>query len=248
MRVVFIGTLLFGIAMAPISVPAQTVSAKPPAGTASPKLAPVDEVFGRYGQSVLEIRNRISEVAFKSDPEIRTPAQIAAIDYAEDGAIAWAHKYPDDPWLAKALSRLVACYARAGAAGRAQAIDVLTALGSGFPRSYDEGVALLALWQAPPEVADQGIVSGRVVADATGAPVAGAIVMVAPNQESTDLGSTPFTTTGVDGSFSVADVPIAPAEYIVVEPPRGSSYAVYHGKVAAAGGTAQAGVIRLAVR
>jgi hypothetical protein len=37
------------------------------------------------------------------------------------------------------------------------------------------------------------------------------------------------------------------AEYIVVEPPRGTAYAAYHGMVSAAGGKVQAGVIRLAI-
>lgn len=247
MRTAVMYALLLGIAFGPIPAPAQTASAKPPAGTASSKPAPVDELFGRYGQSVLEIENRLGAIALKSDLQLRTPDEIGAIDYVEDATLAWGRRYPADPWLAKVLARLVTFYARAGAAGTPRAVAVMNALASGFPKSAQEDQALLALWgtlQTPL----QTVVTGQVVADSTGAPVAGAIVMVAPNHESSDLGSTPFGTTAVDGSFSVANVPLAAPEYILVEPPLGSAYVAYHGKFDPIAGKAVAGIIRLAVR
>ncbi len=113
---------------------------------------------------------------------------------------------------------------------------------------------LLEAWQATPVASwgagvavKQSVVTGSVVDASTGKPVPGAIVMVAPNHESSDIASMPFATTGSDGSFSIANVPFAQAEYIVVEPPRGSAYAAYHGTVSAAAGKIQAGVIRLAI-
>ncbi|HEY1655429.1 MAG TPA: hypothetical protein VGF86_09970, partial [Candidatus Tumulicola sp.] len=73
MRIAFIYALLIGIAAMPIPGPAQTASAKPPAGMASPKPAPVDELFGRFEQSVLEIENRLAAIALKNDLQLRTP-------------------------------------------------------------------------------------------------------------------------------------------------------------------------------
>ncbi len=221
---------------------------KPAAALNLKALAPVDEYFGQFDQSVLEVRNRMAALDLKSDAEMATSDGIAAIDHVEDAVIAWQHKYPADPWVAPVLSRLVASYARAGAAHSSRATAVLAALTEGYPKSIDADQAMLALWNAPAVPTGQEVVTGDVVAAATGAPIPGAIVLVAPNHESSDIASTPFATTRTDGSFSVANVPLAPSEYIVVEPPRGSAYAVYHGTVAETGGKAAAGVIRLAAR
>ncbi|HEY1655907.1 MAG TPA: hypothetical protein VGF86_12420, partial [Candidatus Tumulicola sp.] len=175
------------------------------------------------------------------------PDEIGAIDYVEDGTIAWARRYPADPWLAKALSRLVTFYARAGAGDTPRALAALTTLASNFPNSREEDLALLARWSTL-AVPMQTMVTGQVVSDSTGSPVSGAVVMVAPNHESSDLGSTPFATTANDGSFTVANVPLAAPEYILVEPPLGSAFAVYHGKFDPVAGKAVAGIIRLAFR
>lgn len=247
MRKLLLYAAFLAITASPIATLPQTASAKPPAGTASPKLAPVDELFGRYGESVLEIQNRIAAINVKDDVQLRMPACIGALDYVADGALAWHQHYPTDPWLAKVLARLVTFYARAGLSASRHAIDAFTALSTAFPSSHEEDQALLALWDSPP-VAGQGVVSGQVVAASTGAPVAGAIVMVAPGHESDDLGTTPFATTAGDGSFSVAGVPLEGAEYVLVEPPRGSAYAAYHGKFDPVDGKVVAGVIRLAAR
>lgn len=247
MRRLLLYAALFGIMASPIATLAQTASAKPPAGTASPKLAPVDEVFGRYGESVLEIQNRIAAIGIKDDVQMRMPACIGAIDYVADGALAWHRRYPNDPWLGKVLARLVTFYARAGLSASQHAIDAFTALASAFPDSQDEDQALLALWEAPPATT-QGVVSGQVVAASNGAPVSGAIVMVASGHESDDLGTTPFATTASDGTFAVSGVPLHGEEYVLVEPPRDSAFTAYHGKFDPVDGRVAAGVIRLAAR
>lgn len=247
MRKLLMYAAFFAITASPIATLAQTASAKPPAGTASPKLAPVDELFGRYGESVLEIQNRVAAIDVKDDVQMRLPSCVGAIDYVADGALAWHQRYPSDPWLAKVLARLVTFYARAGMSASQRAIDAFTALSQTFPNSREEDQALLALWESPP-VAAQGVVSGQVVAASNGAPVSGAIVMVASGHESDDLGTTPFATTASDGSFSVGNVPLSGAEYVFVEPPRGSSFAAYHGKYDPVDGKVVAGVIRLAAR
>ena len=50
------------------------------------------------------------------------------------------------------------------------------------------------------------------------------------------------------GAFKAGLVQLAHAEYIVVEPPRGSAYEPYHGLVDASGDPVAAGIIRLAAR
>lgn len=247
MRKLLLYAAFFAITASPIATLAQTASAKPPAGTASPKLAPVDELFGRYGESVLEIQNRIAAIGIKNDLQMRLPECVGAIDYIADGALAWHQRYPADPWLGKVLSRIVTFYARAGMSASRRAIDAYTALAATFPNSREEDQALLALWESPP-VTVRGVVSGQVVAASNGAPVANAIVMVATGHESDDLGTTPFATTASDGSFAVSGVPLEGSEYVLVEPPRGSAFAAYHGKFDPVGGKVAAGVIRLAAR
>jgi hypothetical protein len=244
---VFVVSAALALLMAPLAAlggtaPKQVASA----GTSLKGLAPADEYFGRFAQSVLEVRNRMAAIDLKTDAEMQTADEIGAIDHVEDAVIAWQKKYPADPWVSRVMSRLVASYARAGAAGSSQATEVLTSLTSAYPKSSDADRAILALWETPAAAATR--VTGEVVAAATGAPVPDAIVLVAPNHESSDLASTPFGTTGSDGMFAVANVPFAPAEYIVVEPPRGSAYAVYHGTIGGSAGKDAAGVIRLAAR
>src|SRR6185437_15256827 len=187
MRKLLLYAAFLAITASPIATLAQTASAKPPAGTASPKLAPVDELFGRYGESVLEIQNRIGAIGIKNDAQMRMPGCVGAIDYIADGALAWHKRYPADPWLAKVLSRLVTFYARAGMSASRHAIDAFTALAATFPNSREEDQALLALWESPPASSSQGVVSGQVVAASNGAPIANAIVMVAAGHESDDL-------------------------------------------------------------
>ncbi len=235
---------LFGIVSTPTLALAQA---------AAPRVAPVDEYFGQSSESVLEIRNRIATVESKDDADARAAAGVADIDQFEEAVMDWQRKYPDDPWIANALSRMVQCYARAGAATSERAVAVLTVLTKTYPKSMETDRAILAMWNAPAAengagvALKQSVVTGSVVDASTGKPVPGAIVMVEPNHESSDIASTPFATTGPDGSFSIANVPLAQAEYIVVEPPRGSAYAAYHGTVSTAGGKVQAGVIRLAI-
>jgi DNA-binding SARP family transcriptional activator len=264
MRFFFISLAALSLVAAPLIALAQT---------ATSHLAPADEYFGRYNESVLEIRNRLATFDGKGDADIQAPDEVSAIDYVEDAVMDWQHKYPADPWVLDAMSRLVECYARAGATQNPRATALLGTLTAAYPKSPRTGEAILALADAtmtdveetpaqPAEaqsVPGSAEISGEVVDAKTGAPVPGAIVIVAPNHESMDIASTAFATTGNDGSFAVKDVPLgaaytvgavslAHAEYIVVEPPRGSAYSAYHGMIDAASGNAQAGIIRLAAR
>ena len=228
--------------------------------------APLDQYFGRYDQSVLEIRNRLAVFDEKSDLEIARPDGVGAIDNVEDAVIDWQQKYPGDPWVVSAMADVLDDYARAGVPTDPHAEAILGIMLASYPRAPQTGEALLAVVDAAtgddetpvqPPSGSAATVSGEVVDASTGAPVAGAVVIVAPDRESSDLGSSAFATTAADGSFAVLNVPLgatltagpvtlAHAEFIVVEPPRGSAYAPYHGVIDAGDGKAQAGIIRLA--
>jgi hypothetical protein len=204
---------------------------------AQPQNAPVDEYFGKYAQSILELRNRIAKFDLKSDADIKNADAIGAMDNVEDGVIDWIHKYPQDAWALDALARLLHNYARAGACTDPHVAPVLAQLLAALPQRTADCA------QAPPPQT----LAGQVVDAATGAPVAGAVVIAALNHESTDLAAAAFATTGPDGSFAIGNLPPG-QEYVVVEPPRGTSYEAYHGVVSVGTGEKPTGVIRLAAR
>ena len=67
---------------------------------AAPKLAPVDEYFGRMKLSPLGINNTIHDTSMhiKYDPA-NAGRYYTALEWAEDALHDWAHKYPGDTWL-----------------------------------------------------------------------------------------------------------------------------------------------------
>ncbi|HEY5258441.1 MAG TPA: hypothetical protein VIJ12_08695 [Candidatus Baltobacteraceae bacterium] len=296
--------------------------------------APADEYFGRSGESVLGIRNRLNALDQKSDSDILSRGTSTELDDLQDAVLDWQQKYPADPWIPTAMARLVSDYARAGDASSPFATATLRVMLDRYPNTPQTRAAVAAIgneasptgnsvlqsavadtevptvpttdvadvadvaidqtpvlpeatdllatsaWQAfnagraddasSDSVAPQttvgvdttvdssgdATVDGAVIDARTGAPIAGAIVFVAPDKDSNDVTQTPFATTGIDGSFTVAHVPmgtsysigdvsLAHAEFVVVQPPRGSGYIAYHGIVDAGSGTGQAGVIRL---
>ena len=146
---------VFAVAFLPFRAAAQA---------AHPAIAPVDEYFGSSSESVLEIRNRIAAVEAKSDVQARTTDAVAAIDFFEDALVDWQHKYPADPWVVDALSRTVRCYARAGVATNAHAVELYAILEKTYARSPAAERALLAVWEEPVAGAGTGIA-------ATGDPV-----------------------------------------------------------------------------
>ncbi len=244
MRLLLIAALALGYVTGPLPALAQTTA---------PAAAPADEYFGRLSESVLEIRNRLATIARKSDAEIALPDALGALDNVQDAVLDWQHKYPGDPWVTGTLARLLECYARAGAAQDPHATAVMQQLVAAYPGAPETGHALMAVADATladptATLPSPAIVTGDVVDGTTGAPVPGAVVIVAADGASNDVESSPFATTGTDGSFSVKGVPTQPSQYIVVEPPSGSPYAPYRGTVSLTGGQGQAGVIRLAAR
>jgi hypothetical protein len=102
------GALLAILVGAAAASPAQAAGHR----SAHVRLAPADEYFGRQKMSILEIRNRLSDLARRA-VDLRNAGDVpheAAL--TEDALHDWERKYPGDPWLAKDLSALARLYAR----------------------------------------------------------------------------------------------------------------------------------------
>jgi hypothetical protein len=194
------------------------------------KAAPADNYFGRFGQSVLEIRNRLDRMQSEPDATLRSAGGIDSIEYVDDAVAAWKGQYPHDPWLAGTLMHLFECYIRSGQAHVAHATALLESLVANFPNSKEADEALRTFARADsaagpgtsPAQPVTTVVAGRILDATTSAPVAGALVLVSDGT-SNDPASTPFATSGTDGTFRVSGV-TAQARFVVVDPPHGSAY------------------------
>jgi hypothetical protein len=226
----------FGVAFAPLTALSDTAPVASAQSSPVSNEAPADNYFGHFGQSVLEIRNRIFEIVSEPDTTLRTSDGIGAIEHVEDAVAAWKSQYPHDPWLAAVLAHLFECYVRAGQAHSAHATAMLESLIANFPDSKEADEALRAfakadLPAAPGTVAAQAaapvtsVVAGRVIDAATSSPIAGALVLISDGTSS-DPVSVPFATSAADGTFRISGV-TSQAKYVVVDPPHGSAYAAY---------------------
>jgi hypothetical protein len=196
--------------------------------------APVDNYFGHFGQSVLEVRNRIVTVQGEPDTTLQTADGLNSIEHIDDAVVVWKAQYPHDPWLAAVLAHLFECYVRAGKAHGAHATALLEALVANFPDSKEAAEALRTYARA--DVASDPlatastqpgttVVAGRVVDATTSLPVAGALVLVSDGNSS-DPVTAPFATTAADGTFRISGV-TSQGKFVVVDPPHGSQYAAY---------------------
>ncbi len=160
---------------------------RPSAGALS-SMAPADEYFGRFKESVLEIRNRLDAFDRASDDEMLEGGTIHALGDLWNAISDWRRKYPRDPWLPGAMRRLRRDYERAGYA------------------FVDEGA---------PDVMVS--VQGVVVDGESGDPVQGAVVLVA-RDGSRAFDAAPAGTTAGDGSFVVSGLPAGRLDLIVEPP------------------------------
>jgi hypothetical protein len=76
-------------------------------------LAPADEYFGRFKQSILEIRNRLDRYDYREDGAMAQPDVVRSLDDLQETILDWQHKYPRDPWIPRYLRHLMREYARA---------------------------------------------------------------------------------------------------------------------------------------
>ena len=323
MRYLLISVFTITSIVTPLSCIADDTSDTSATSATNTSAAPADEYFGRAHESVLGIRNRLNAIDNRSDSDMLSRGAAIELDDIQNCILDWQHRYPNDPWLPRMMSRLVKDYARAGEASDPHAMATLQVMLTMYPGTPETQAAVAAIGSesapatnsvlaaaandadvAPPTVAaapvtapapapmpaapvaqasndlaaspawvafnaqrsadgtsavapvQEATIVGDVVDASSGEPVQGAIVLVSPNQETYDVTSTAFSPTSSDGSFSVrhvrlggpfhaGEVALEHAEYVVVEPPRGSNYATYHGMIDGTIGDVQAGVIRL---
>jgi hypothetical protein len=237
--------LVAGAFMTPVAALSDTDPATPAVQQpAASQEAPVDNYFGHFGQSILEVRNRIVTVQGEPDTTLQTADGLNSLEHIDDAVVVWKAQYPHDPWLAAVLAHLFECYVRAGKAHGAHATALLEALVANFPDSKEAAEALRTYARADfasdspatatPATATAAtapiqpattVVAGRVVDATTALPIAGALVLVSDGN-STDPVTALFGTTAADGTFRITGV-TSQAKFVVVDPPHGSQYAVY---------------------
>jgi hypothetical protein len=76
-------------------------------------MAPADEYFGRFKQSILEIRNRLDALDFRDERAMLSPDVIGSLDRLQETIADWQRKYPRDPWIPRYVAHLMHEYARA---------------------------------------------------------------------------------------------------------------------------------------
>ena len=77
------------------------------------RMAPADEYFGRFKESILEIRNRLDAFDRQSPDDVRRSDARRGLDNLRDAISDWQRKYPRDPWLPAFRRRLAHDYQRA---------------------------------------------------------------------------------------------------------------------------------------
>ena len=80
-------------------------------------VAPADEYFGPFKQSILEVRNRIMRFEGQSSRELAR--NLRGLDTLEITISDWYRKYPRDPWIPGFERRLIGLYHRAHVAREA---------------------------------------------------------------------------------------------------------------------------------
>jgi hypothetical protein len=72
--------------------------------------APGDEYFGRMKMSYLGINNTFSDDAIRAGAYTTNPGIISQVGFADEALQAWAHKYPNDPQLARTYFLAIRVY------------------------------------------------------------------------------------------------------------------------------------------
>jgi hypothetical protein len=78
-------------------------------------VAPADEYFGPFHESILGVRNDLMKLERDSDSELTH--HIRGMDNLEVTIEDWYRHYPRDPWIRGFAGRLIRIYARANAIG-----------------------------------------------------------------------------------------------------------------------------------
>jgi len=76
------------------------------------RLAPADEYFGRQKMSILEVGNRLRDMARRlHDGGVSAQDIVHIAQMTDDSMRDWQRKYPGDPWLRKDRMALAHIYA-----------------------------------------------------------------------------------------------------------------------------------------
>lgn len=109
-------------------------------------VAPADEYFGPFKESILGIRNHLVDLERKGDAELVMGHARTGIDNIEVAVEDWQRHYPRDTWLPGFFDRIVHVYARAHALQSARARRAVAILERAYPRTWQarDAVALLS--------------------------------------------------------------------------------------------------------
>ncbi len=95
--------------------------------------APADEYFGPYKQSVIEIRNRLSDYDALDPRAMLDPSVGGYLDHLQVAVRDWQQKYPRDPWLPRIWAHLIREYWRAGQSSSRPGMAALSTMRTTFP-------------------------------------------------------------------------------------------------------------------
>jgi hypothetical protein len=84
------------------------------------EVAPADEYFGPFKQSILEVRNRL--MRFEGETNRNLSRDLRGLDVLEVTIEDWYRRYPRDPWIPGFTHRLIAVYERAHAFNEARCV------------------------------------------------------------------------------------------------------------------------------
>jgi hypothetical protein len=129
-RTIYICTALLAFIIAGEPFASAATAAKPASTPAAPKdaclaqkskwarlqcegythSAPGDEYFGRMKLSYLGINNTFHDEAIRAGDYTTDGGIISKVKFADEALIAWAHKYPNDPQLARSYFLAIAMF------------------------------------------------------------------------------------------------------------------------------------------
>jgi len=116
----------------PYTGAAPTIVTTPSVQTTSTS-APADEYFGHLRETILAIRNHLNALDMTSASDMSSRTVATELDDLQDEVFSWQKRYPNDPWVPSALSRLIKDYGRAGEASSPQAKSAFTLMLSAYP-------------------------------------------------------------------------------------------------------------------
>jgi hypothetical protein len=108
--------------------------------------APADEYFGPYKQSVIEIRNRLSDYDALDPRAMLDPSVGGYLDHLQVAVRDWQQKYPRDPWLPRIWAHLIREYWRAGQSSSRPGMAALSTMRTTFPDAPETSATISLIY------------------------------------------------------------------------------------------------------